>query len=152
LITIIIPRHINRVDKIVNELKNLNLKVITHSSKQKKFDDIDIYIVDTFGLSKNFYQISPTVLLGKSILHKGGQNPLEASRFNSNILHGPNIDNFQDIYKHLNELRISKEIKSLNDLVSKIKFKKNYTNSKKLKKISNEIFKKTIEKLNNHIN
>jgi 3-deoxy-D-manno-octulosonic-acid transferase len=152
LITIIIPRHINRVDKIVNELKNLNLKVITHSSKQKKFDDIDIYIVDTFGLSKNFYQISPTVLLGKSILHKGGQNPLEASRFNSNILHGPNIDNFQDIYKHLNELRISKQIKSLNDLVSKIKFKKNYTNSKKLKKISNEIFKKTIEKLNNHIN
>jgi 3-deoxy-D-manno-octulosonic-acid transferase len=152
LITIIIPRHINRVDKIVNELKNLNLKVITHSSKQKKFDDIDIYIVDTFGLSKNFYQISPTVLLGKSILHKGGQNPLEASRFNCNILHGPNIDNFQDIYKHLNELRISKEIKSLNDLVSKIKFKKNYTNSKKLKKISNEIFKKTIEKLNNHVN
>ena len=152
LITIIIPRHINRVDKIVNELKNLNLKVITHSSKQKKFDDIDIYIVDTFGLSKNFYQISPTVLLGKSILHKGGQNPLEASRFNCNILHGPNIDNFQDIYKHLNELRISKEIKSLNDLVSKIKFKKNYTNSKKLKEISNEIFKKTIEKLNNHIN
>ena len=152
LITIIIPRHINRVDKIVNELKNLNLKVITHSSKQKKFDDIDIYIVDTFGLSKNFYQISPTVLLGKSILHKGGQNPLEASRFNCNILHGPNIDNFQDIYKHLNKLRISKEIKSLNDLVSKIKFKKNYTNSKKLKKISNEIFKKTIEKLNNHIN
>src|SRR5210317_110221 len=152
LITIIIPRHINRVDKIVNELKNLNLKVITHSSKQKKFDDIDIYIVDTFGLSKNFYQISPTVLLGKSILHKGGQNPLEASRFNCNILHGPNIDNFQDIYKHLNELRISKEIKSLNDLVSKIKFKKNYTNSKKLKEISNEIFKKTIEKLNNHVN
>ena len=152
LITIIIPRHINRVDKIVNELKDLKLKVITHSSKQKKFDDIDIYIVDTFGLSKNFYQISPTVLLGKSILHKGGQNPLEASRFNCNILHGPNIDNFQDIYKHLNELRISKEIKSLNDLVSKIKFKKNYTNSKKLKKISNEIFKKTIEKLNNHIN
>ena len=152
LITIIIPRHINRVDKIVNELKDLKLKVITHSSKQKKFDDIDIYIVDTFGLSKNFYQISPTVLLGKSILHKGGQNPLEASRFNCNILHGPNIDNFQDIYKHLNELRISKEIKSLNDLVSKIKFKKNYTNSKKLKKISNEIFKKTIEKLNNHVN
>ena len=152
LITIIIPRHINRVDKIVNELKNLNLKVMTHSSKQKKFDDIDVYIVDTFGLSKNFYQISPTVLLGKSILHKGGQNPLEASRFNCNILHGPNIDNFQDIYKHLNKLRISKEIKSLNDLVSKIKFKKNYTNKKKLKKIRKKKLKKTIEKLNNHLN
>ena len=152
LITIIIPRHINRVSKIVDKLKDLNLNITTYSSKQKNFDNTDIYIVDTFGLSKNFYQISPTVLLGKSIFHKGGQNPLEASRFNCNILHGPNIDNFKEIYKHLHTLKISKEIKSLNDLTSKIKFKKNYTNSIKLKKISNKIFKKTIKELNKHLN
>ena len=152
LITIIIPRHINRINKIIDEIKNLNLKITTYSSKQKNFKDTDIYIVDAFGLSKNFYEISPTVYLGKSILHKGGQNPLEASRFNCNILHGPNIENFQDIYKHLNKLKISKKINSLNDLVSNIKFKKNYSASVKLKKISNKIFKKTILELDNHIN
>ena len=152
LITIIIPRHINRINKIIDEIKNLNLKITTYSSKQKNFKDTDIYIVDAFGLSKNFYEISPTVYLGKSILHKGGQNPLEASRFNCNILHGPNIENFQDIYNHLNKLKISKKINSLNDLVSNIKFKKNYSASVKLKKISNKIFKKTILELDNHIN
>ena len=152
LITIIIPRHINRIHKILDEIKNLNLKITTYSSKQKNFKDTDIYIVDAFGLSKNFYEISPTVYLGKSILHKGGQNPLEASRFNCNILHGPNIENFQDIYNHLNKLKISKKINSLNDLVSNIKFKKNYSASVKLKKISNKIFKKTILELDNHIN
>ena len=152
LITIIIPRHINRINKIIDEIKNLNLKITTYSSKQKNFKDTDIYIVDAFGLSKNFYEISPTVYLGKSILHKGGQNPLEASGFNCNILHGPNIENFQDIYNHLNKLKISKKINSLNDLVSNIKFKKNYSTSVKLKKISNKIFKKTILELDNHIN
>jgi len=152
LITIIIPRHINKINKIVNKLRDLKLRVTTYSSKQINFENTDIYIVDAFGLSKNFYEISPTVFLGKSILHKGGQNPLEASRFNCNILHGPNVDNFQDIYKHLYELKISKKIKSLNDLVSKIKFKKNYSNSIKLEKISNKIYKRYIEELNYYIN
>src|SRR5210317_844495 len=151
LITIIIPRHINRVNKIINEIKELNLKVTTYSSKQNNFVNTDIYIVDAFGLSKSFYKISPTVYLGKSILHNGGQNPLEASRFNCNILHGPNIDNFQDIYKHLHKLKISRKVNSINDFVYKIKFKKNYKNFVKLKKISNKILKKTILELNKHI-
>ena len=35
LITIIIPRHVHRVDEINNELKKLNLKTTYHSEKQK---------------------------------------------------------------------------------------------------------------------
>ena len=35
LITIIIPRHINRSNEIIDDLNNLNLKCITHSSNQK---------------------------------------------------------------------------------------------------------------------
>ena len=55
LITVIIPRHINRVNKINNQLKNLNLKTVYHSSKINNLDNIDIYIVDTFGDSKKFW-------------------------------------------------------------------------------------------------
>jgi 3-deoxy-D-manno-octulosonic-acid transferase len=57
LITIIIPRHIHRVKKIIDELENLNLKVATHSSKNKNLKNIDIYIVDTFGETKKFHKI-----------------------------------------------------------------------------------------------
>ena len=32
---------------------------------------------------------------------KEGQNPLEAARFGTKILHGPRIDNFKDVYKLL---------------------------------------------------
>ena len=35
LLTIIIPRHINRSDEIVNNLKKIDLKIIKHSSGNK---------------------------------------------------------------------------------------------------------------------
>ena len=152
LITIIIPRHLDKIHKIVNDIKELNLSVTTYSSNQKNFKNTDIYILDTFGLSRDFYAIASTVFLGKSIFHKGGQNPLEAARFNCNILHGPNIDNFKDIYKYLHTLKIAKKINSINDLVSKIKFSKKYSNSIKLRKLSKKIYNQTIKELDSHIN
>jgi 3-deoxy-D-manno-octulosonic-acid transferase len=151
LITIIIPRHINKIEKIKNKLQNLNLKVFTHSSKKLNWIKPDIYLVNTFGESKNFYKIAASVLLGKSIYHNGGQNPLEAARYGCNILHGPNVQNFKDIYSKLNKLKISKKINSEITLKDNIKFKKNYSNTYKLKKIGNKIFKETTKELNNHI-
>jgi len=151
LITIIIPRHINKIEKIKNELQNLNLKVIAHSSQKINWIQPDIYLVDTFGESKNFYKISASVLLGKSIYHNGGQNPLEAARYGCNILHGPNVQNFKDVYSELDKLKISKKIDSEITLKNNIKFKKNYSNTFKLKKIGNKIFKETTKELNKYI-
>ena len=151
LLTIIIPRHINKIKKIKHKLQNLNLNVITHSSKKINWIKPDIYLVDTFGESKNFYKISASVLLGKSIYHNGGQNPLEAARYGCNILHGPNVQNFKDVYSKLHKLKISKEINSEIALKDNIKFKKYYSNTYKLKKIGNKIFKETTKELDNHI-
>ena len=44
------------------------------------------------------------------MIKHGGQNPLEAARFGAKIFHGPNIDNFKDVYKLLKSLNISKKI------------------------------------------
>ena len=52
LITIIIPRHVHRVNKIKNNITELGLKTVNHSENKKSLDDIDIYIVDTFGSLK----------------------------------------------------------------------------------------------------
>ena len=101
LLTIIIPRHVDRVKEISRELKNLNLNVTLHSSKLKNLDNVDIYLVDSFGETKKFHKIASSVFLGGSIIKRGGQNPLEAARFGAKILHGPNVDNFKDVYKLL---------------------------------------------------
>ena len=152
LLTIIIPRHVHRANEITNEIKNLNLKIVLHSSKPKNLKNVDIYLVDTFGETKKFHQIGNTVFLGGSIIKRGGQNPLEATRLGAKILHGPNTDNFKDVYKHLKLLNISKKINTPLQLASSIIFKKNKNSGKKIKQIGKKILKKTINELDNLIN
>ena len=152
LLTIIIPRHIHRVKEIKSKLENLNLKVITHSSNKKNLKNIDIYIVDTFGETKKFHKIGCSVFLGGSVINRGGQNPLEAARYGAKILHGPNVNNFKDIYKTLLELKVSKKINTSKELASQIIFKRNKNLGDKIKKIGVKILKKTINDLDKLIN
>ena len=152
LITIIIPRHIHRVNKIISDLERFNLNITTHSSKNRNLDNIDIYIVDTFGETKKFHKISCSVFLGGSIIKRGGQNPLEAARYGARILHGPNIDNFKDVYKTLSSLKISNKITTPKELSSLIIFKRNKDIGNKIKKIGGKILKETILELDTLIN
>ena len=147
LLTILIPRHIHRTKEIKSELENLKLNVINHSSNKKNLENADIYIVDTFGETKKFHKISCSVFLGGSIANRGGQNPLEAARYGARILHGPNIDNFKDVYKTLSNLRIAKKITTSKDLASLIIFKRDKNQGDKIKKIGVKILKETINDL-----
>ena len=147
LITIIIPRHIHRSTDIIFEIENLGLKVSNHSSKPRSLKNTDIYVVDTFGETNKFHKIGCSVFLGGSIISRGGQNPLEAARFGAKILHGPNIDNFKDVYKLLKSLKISKKIQSPKQLASSITFRKNKIIGNKIKIIGQKILKKTIKEL-----
>ena len=86
--------------------------------------------------------------MGGSIINHGGQNPLEATRYGCNILHGPNIDNFKEIYKYLNELNVSIKINNTSQFISKLdKLLAKNNNSKKIKikltKIGKEILNNT---------
>ncbi len=152
LLTIIIPRHIHRTPEIIYEIKKFNLKAALHSSNLKSLKNIDFYIVDTFGETKKFHKIACSVFLGGSIINRGGQNPLEAARYSAHILHGPNTDNFKDVYKLLKSFSASKIIKSSNELSSSIKFKRNSNIGNKIKIIGEKILKKTIKELNIIIN
>ncbi len=152
ILTIIIPRHTHRVNEIIKEIRDLNLNVTVHSSKKTKLKNTDIYIVDTFGDTQHFHKIASTVFLGGSIVKRGGQNPLEAARYGARILHGPNVDNFKDIYKQLKLLRISVKITSPKKLASLIVFKKNKYLGNQIKNIGIKILKKTIKELDNIIN
>ena len=152
LITIIIPRHVHRTEEIVSDIQNLGLNIALHSSNNSNLKDTDIYIVDTFGETKKFHKIASSVFLGGSIISRGGQNPLEAARFGARILHGPNVDNFKDVYKLLKLFKISKQINSPKKLASLISFKKNKRKALKIKKIGRKIFNKTVIEIDNLIN
>ena len=152
LLTVIIPRHIHRIPKIIEEIKKLNLNYILHSQNLKNLKNVDIYLVDTFGETNKFHKMASSVFLGGSIIKRGGQNPLEAARHGAKILHGPNIDNFKDIYKMLKSFKVSTKINSSKKLSQSIVFKKNKTIGIKIKNIGKKILKTTIKELDYLIN
>ncbi len=143
LLTIIIPRHIDRVPNITKDLKELNLNIVRHTLNNKNLKNADIYLVDTFGETKKFYKLGSSVFLGGSLVKRGGQNPLEAARYRNKILHGPNIDNFKDVYKLLKSLNISKKINTYPKLAKSIIFKKNKNKAYKISKVGKIILNKT---------
>ena len=147
LLTIIIPRHIDRVPEIISDLKKFNLNIFKHTTKIKNLSKADIYLVDTFGETQKFFKLCASVFLGGSIIKRGGQNPLEPARYGAKIFHGPNIDNFKDVYKLLKSLKISKKIKTYNSLASSIRFKKRTNKAMKIDKIGKIILKKTINEI-----
>ena len=147
-ITIIIPRHIHRAPAIKEDIEKLGLKVHLHSSERKIDNKTDIYLVDTFGETKLFIKICKIVFLGGSLIQHGGQNPLEAARLGCKVIHGPNIDNFLEVYNLLSKNNISLKIRTINQTKNVIK--KNLSNkfsSKKIIKKLNSIGNKTL--LNN---
>ena len=148
LITIIIPRHINRTNSIINELKSINLKYQLHSENKKIKKNTDIYLVDTYGETINFYLLSKLTFLGGSIIKHGGQNPLEPAREGNYIIYGPNISNFKEVYEMLNFLKIAKKIKSIKEMkkivLKKINYNQNNKVKNKLKNIGDKILTKNL--------
>ena len=120
LLTVLIPRHIDRVTKIINQIKKLNLKIHIHNSKNKIDKDTDIYLVNSFGQTKSFFKICKTVFLGGSMIKHGGQNPLEAARFGCKILHGRHVWNFDEIYSLLKKNKVSSKVLNSNQLTYEV--------------------------------
>ena len=145
LLTIIIPRHTQRTKEIQNEIDTLGLNTIIRTSNKKIKYSTDIYLVDTYGETKKFFNISKIAFIGGSLIEHGGQNPIEPSRFQLNIIHGPYTNNFRDIYKLFNEKKIAYKVKNTNEFIniSEKLLKKKKTKKINLKKISNSILKNT---------
>ena len=156
ILTVIIPRHIQRTNDIINEIKNMDLKVQARSSNNKINQDTEIYIVDTYGETKSFFKICKTVFLGGSIINHGGQNPLEPARFGCKVIHGPNVQNFSEVYKLLDQNNLSSRFKNANQLVKLVNqsFKQNSNFSNKvikLKKIGLNILNHTLTEINYYL-
>ena len=120
ILTIIIPRHINRIKTISKELSNLNYKTTLYSNFDKMSSQTDILLIDTYGEASKFYDIAKCVFLGKSLIksliNDSGQNPIEPARLGCKIYHGPNVSNFSEIYEYLKSLNVSKEINNSEEL------------------------------------
>ena len=155
LVTIVIPRHINRTDEIINALNNLDLNCITHSSNQKLRKDTDIYLVDSYGESSKFYSLTNVCFVGGSIIKHGGQNPLEPARLGNYIISGHNVKNFKEIYAFLYNHKLSSSTSNIltmeNIILKKINNKISNKNIKKIINIGNGVLEKNLFYMNKYL-
>ena len=100
-LTLIVPRHPERGEAILNEIEAEGLVCALRSRGERPGRATSVYICDTIGELGLFYRLAGVVFVGKSFAGGGGQNPIEPARLASAILHGPMVGNFADAYAAL---------------------------------------------------
>jgi 3-deoxy-D-manno-octulosonic-acid transferase len=102
-LTLIAPRHPARGEAILAELQGMGLKCALRSRGERPDRETEVYVCDTIGELGLFYRLAGVVMVGKSFVREGGQNPIEAAKLACAILHGPHVGNFVDVYAMLDK-------------------------------------------------
>ncbi|WP_026175646.1 3-deoxy-D-manno-octulosonic acid transferase [Methylobacterium sp. 88A] len=103
LLTIVVPRHPHRGGEVAECAAAVGLRSALRSRGGRPHGGVDLYVADTLGELGLFYRLAPLVFLGGSMTRRGGQNPIEPTRLHAAILHGPNVQNFAQVYRALDE-------------------------------------------------
>jgi 3-deoxy-D-manno-octulosonic-acid transferase len=101
LLTIVAPRHPERGQAVEEAALRMGLDTVRRSAGGSPEQAGDIYVADTVGELGLFLRLSALVFMGGSLVPHGGQNPFEAARLGTPILHGPHTGSFLDIYAAL---------------------------------------------------
>ena len=96
LFLVIVPRHVERADEVVQCLENQSLSFVRRSRCEEYASQEmpDVLFVDTTGELRNFYSLADIIFVGKSLCEHGGQNPIEPAMFGKAVVVGPNMENF----------------------------------------------------------
>ena len=120
LLTIIAPRHPNRKKSIQKMLKDKKVEFITRSEGNVPNNQTDIYLADSIGEMGLWYSICKIVFLGKSIIGKGGQNPIEPSLFGCAVICGDKVENFSEVVNDLLDVDGIIKVNSIEDIQNEL--------------------------------
>lgn len=101
LLTVIAPRHCERGAEIVEAARARGLRAALRSRDGEPSRDTQIYVADSVGELGLIFRSVGVVLMGKSLLPGGGQNPIEPAKLGCAILYGPHVENFAEVYGEL---------------------------------------------------
>jgi len=118
LLTLIAPRHPDRGPEIVGIAAAAGLASSLRSRGELPSPTTQIYVVDTMGELGLVYRLASAVFIGGSLVKHGGQNPIEAAKLSTAILHGPHVWNFGEIYAALDSARGAETVESVDRLTA----------------------------------
>lgn len=95
---IIVPRHIERTNDVINLLQRANLNdfiTLSDMNNGRHRNGERIIVVDVIGELFKVYSLATIVYCGGSLVPKGGQNILEAAAWGKVIFYGPSMEDFR---------------------------------------------------------
>jgi 3-deoxy-D-manno-octulosonic-acid transferase len=100
LFLILVPRHFERTPEVEKILRDLSISYARRS--QPDFSATpSVLIVDSTGELNDWYQTASVVVVGKSFLGVGGQNPVEPLLARKPVICGPHMENFKFLIEEL---------------------------------------------------
>ena len=111
---LIVPRHYERGPSVQAELHALGLPAQLRS--QPLAGRTDVLIIDSTGELKAWQQLATLVVIGKSFLAQGGQNPAEAVMAGKPVVFGPHMENFKPLVSLLLGSGGAVQVAGLNEL------------------------------------
>lgn len=100
---IVVPRHPERFDRVVQLAVQAGLKVGRRSLSQALCADLQVWIGDSLGEMAAYVAASDLALMGGSLKPLGGQNPIEVCAQGRPVLMGPHMFNFHQIARLLKD-------------------------------------------------
>jgi len=101
---VIVPRHAERRDAVKAELEEAGFTVVLRSVMDDAVHvsaDHLVFLIDSTGELKDWTAHADAVIIGKSFLATGGQNPAEAILAGRPVIFGPHMENFQALADRL---------------------------------------------------
>lgn len=102
LALLIVPRHVERRAEITAALNGIGLSPALRSVPGSRIDPAaPVFVIDTTGELAAWQHLATLVVVGKSFLAQGGQNPAEAALAQKPVLFGPHMENFTPLVELL---------------------------------------------------
>jgi 3-deoxy-D-manno-octulosonic-acid transferase len=101
LLTIIVPRHPERAEKIMEMIARHKLPAQRRSINPLPDKECAIYLADTLGEMGVFYRLAQAVCVGGSFVKVGGHNPLEPASTGCAVVFGPDMHNFEELAQNM---------------------------------------------------
>lgn len=98
---IVVPRHPERGRKLLTQIKVLCSEICLRSEEKNPPPTIRIYIADTLGELRHFYENATVAFIGGSLVPVGGHNILEAAQAKCAMVVGPHMHNFEEEFAML---------------------------------------------------
>jgi 3-deoxy-D-manno-octulosonic-acid transferase len=100
----IVPRHAERRAEVTADLEAAGFQVTLRSQESPLTSEHHrsaVFVIDSTGELRDWTALADVVIIGKSFLSTGGQNPCEAILAWKPVIFGPHMENFQPLARRL---------------------------------------------------